>query len=314
MFAIAARTAARLHGRTAQTIGAGIAATILMLTSAAIGEEVTARPQARTSFPGPSTTGVPLDWKPATTYTRTVRISKRGAVLEDVRLVNADLIIGADDVTVRRVEIQGGHIVNETSGKCHNGLLLEDVSLVRAPGQTTTDADAPAVATGGYIARRVKIDGLPEGFRVGGRSRGCAAVRIEDSYVKVTSPEMCRDWHGDGIQGYDGAALTVRNVTLHMVEIDTCGGTAPFFYPHSQGNESVEIDGLLVQGGGAPFRLGTPGSVLGLRIVQGSWGYRPIDVKCSAIKEWDAQIVTIDASGQQATIVRTQPCNTDGGS
>jgi hypothetical protein len=313
MLAIAARTAARLHGRTAPTIGAGLAATIFMLTSAAIGQEVAARPQARTSFPGPLTTGVPVDWKPATTYTKTVRISKRGAVLEDVRLVNADLIIDADDVTVRRVEIQGGHILNETHGKCHNGLLLEDVSLVRAPSQATTDADAPGVATGGYIARRVKIDGLPEGFRVGGRSRGCTAVRIEDSYVKVTSPEMCRDWHGDGIQGYDGAALTVRNVALHMVEVGTCGGTAPFFYPHSQGNESVEIDGLLVQGGGAPFRLGTPGSVLGLRIVQGSWGYRPIDVRCTAVKEWDAQIVTIDASGQDAMIVRTQPCNTDGG-
>jgi hypothetical protein len=234
-------------------------------------------------------------------------------VLEDVRLVNADLVINADNVTVRRVEIQGGHILNDANGKCHNGLVLEDVSLVRAPGQTTTDADAPAVGTGGYIARRVKIEGLPEGFRVGGRTRGCTAVRIEDSYVKVISPELCHDWHGDGIQGYDGPALTVRNVTLHMVEADRCGGTAPFFYPHSQGNESVDIDGLLVQGGGAPFRLGTPGSVLGLRIVGGSWVYRPIDVKCAAISRWEAQIVKIDSSNQPTTVVRAQPCNTDGG-
>jgi hypothetical protein len=162
----------------------------------------------------------------------------------------------------------------------------------------------------------VKIDGLPEGFRVGGRARGCTAERIEDSYVKVISPELCRDWHGDGIQGYDGLVLTVRNMTVHMVETDTCGGTAPFFYPHSQGNESIDIDATcsLVQSGGAPFRLGTPGSVLGLRIVGGSWGYRPIDVKCSAISGWEAQIVTIDSSNQPTTVVRAQPCNTDGGS
>lgn len=314
MFATEACRAGPFHGSNASTIGASIAVTILTLASAATGQELAADQHTQRAFPGPTTTGVPLDWKPTTTFNRTIRISKRGAVLEDVRLVKADLIVDANDVTVRRVEIQGGHILNEVNGKCHNGLLLEDVSLVRAPGQITTDADAPAVATGGYTARRVKIDGLSEGFRVGGRSRGCGAVRIEDSYVKVTSPEVCRDWHGDGIQGYDGAALTVRNVTLHMVEVGMCGGTAPFFYPHSQGNESVDIDGLLAQGGGAPFRLGTPGSVLGLRIVQGSWGYRPIDVRCSAINVWDAEIVTVDATGQKSTVVRRQPCNTDGGS
>jgi hypothetical protein len=311
MSAIGARTA-RLHSGAARTMGAGIAATILMLTSAASGE-VSAPQHARTSFPSSSTTGVPSDWEPTATYTKTLRISERGAVLEDVRLVNADLVINADNVTVRRVEIQGGHIFNDASGPCRNGLLLEDVSLVRAPGQITTDSDAPAVGTGGYTARRVKIEDLPEGFRVGGRSRGCTAVRIEDSYVKIVSPETCRDWHGDAIQGYDGPALIVLNVTLHLAETATCGGNAPFFYPHSQGNESVDVNGLLVQGGGAPFRLGTPGSVLGLRIVGGSWGYRPIDVKCSAISGWEAQIVTIDSTNQPTRVVRAQPCNTDGG-
>jgi hypothetical protein len=304
---------ARLQSNAARTRSAATAATVLMLTSAAVGGEVPAPQHAKTSFPSPSTTGVPLGWKPGATFTKTLRISERGAVLEDVRLINADLVINADNVTVRRVEIQGGRIENDANGECHTGLLLEDVSVVRAPGQTATNADLPAVGTGGYIARRVKIEDRQEGFRVGGRSHGCTAVRIEDSYVKVISPELCRDWHGDGIQGYDGPALTVRNVTVHMVETDTCGGTAPFFYPHSQGNESVDIDALLVQGGGYPFRLGMPGSVLGLRIVQGSWGYHPIDVKCSVVSRWDAQIVTIDSSNQPTTVVRAQPCNTDGG-
>ena len=310
MLTIGAHTAP-LFSSARRTTGACIA--VLTLTSAAIGE-VTAPQYHRASFPSPSTTGVPLGWKPAATYTKTLRISERGAVLEDVRFVNADLVINADNVTVRRVEIQGGHILNDAGGRCRNGLLLEDVSIVRAPDQITTDGDAPAVGTGGYIARRVKIEGLPEGFRVGGRSRGCTAVRIEDSYVSIISPELCRDWHGDAIQGYDGAALTVRNVMLHLAETATCGGTAPFFYPHRQGNESVDIDGLLVQGGGFPFRLGMPGSVLGLRIVHGSWGYGPIDVKCSVISGWEAQIVTIDSSNQPTTVVRAQPCNTEGGS
>lgn len=306
---IGARSA-RLHSSAGRAMGA--AATLLTLTSPAIGE-APAPQHAMASFPSPSTTGVPLGWLPAATYTTTLRIEEHSAVVEDVRLVNADLVINADNVTVRRVEIQGGHIFNDASGPCHNGLLLEDVSLVRVPGQITTDSDAPAVGTGGYTARRVKIEDLPEGFRVGGRSRGCTAVRIEDSYVKIVSPESCRDWHGDAIQGYDGPALIVRNVTLHLAETDTCGGTAPFFYPYSQGNESVDIDRLLVRGGGFPFRLGMPGVVLGLRIVRGSWGYGPMDVKCSVITGWEAKIVTIDSANQPTTVVRAQPCNTEGG-
>jgi hypothetical protein len=103
MSAIGARTA-RLHSG-ARTMGAGIAATILMLTSAASGE-VTAPQHARTSFPSSSTTGVPSDWEPTATYTKTLRISERGTVLEDVRLLNADLVINADNATVRRVGIQ----------------------------------------------------------------------------------------------------------------------------------------------------------------------------------------------------------------
>lgn len=303
---------ARFHGHAGRRSGACIALMLLTLTSTAAVEMPPAQ-RARTSFPSPSTTGVPLGWEPATTFTRTLRIAERGAVVEDVRLINADLVIDAENVTVRRIEIQGGHIINDASGPCRNGLLLEDVSLVRAAGQVTTDGDAPAIGTGGYTARRVKIEGLPEGFRVGGRSRGCTAVRIEDSYVRVVSPQLCRDWHGDAIQGYDGPALTIRNVTLHLSEADTCGGTAPFFYPHSQGNESVDVDELLVGGGGLPFRLGTPGSVLRLRIVNRSWGYGPIDVKCSVISRWEAQIVTIDSSNQPTTVVRAQPCNTEGG-
>jgi hypothetical protein len=265
------------------------------------------------SFPQPSTTGVPPGWKPAVTYTTALHVTRRGAVVEDVRLINADLVIDADDVTVRRVEIQSGRIYNEGDFPCRNGLLVEDVTLTRAAGRTTSANDEPAIGIGGYTARRVKIDGLGEGFRVGGRSKGCGQVTIEDSFARITPPEPCGDWHGDGIQAYDGAELRIRNVTLELVETESCAGNAPFFYPHSQGNQSVAIEGLLVKAGGFPFRLGMPGSVRGLRIVAGSWGYRPIDVKCSVIRAWEAKVVKIDSNYQFTGVVRPQPCNSEGG-
>jgi hypothetical protein len=105
--------------------------------------------------------------------------------------------------------------------------------------------------------------------------------------------------------------LTVRNVTIDFDETG-CGGTAPFFYPSGQGNTSVNIDRLLVKGGGYSFRNGMPGTVKGLRIVDGSWYYGPIDVKCSAITSWEAAIVTIDTA-YRARTVRAQPCNSNGG-
>jgi hypothetical protein len=256
---------------------------------------------------------VPAGWTPTSTRTTDLRVTTAGAIVEDIRLVNADLIIDAANVTVRRVEIQGGQINNVPASTCRNGLVVEDSSIIRAPGQQTTDSTPPAIDTGGYTARRVKIDGLPEGFRVGGKSSyGCAAVTIEDSFARVRYPDSCQDWHGDGIQGYDGPAVTVRNTTIDFVESGSCGGTAPFFYPSAQGNTSVDIDGLIVQGGGFAFRLGMPGTVKNLKIVDGSWFYGPIDVRCSLVTTWSADIVTVNAA-YQPTTVRAQPCNTSSG-
>lgn len=125
-------------------------------------------PPSERAWPNASNTGVPAGWTPASTRTTDLVVTKAGAVIEDVRIVGASLVINAADVTVRRVEIQGGSINNFAGSQCRNGLLLEDVSVVRAPGQKTTDDGFPAIGAGGYTARRVKIDGRSEGFRVGG--------------------------------------------------------------------------------------------------------------------------------------------------
>ena len=66
-------------------------------------------------------------------------------------------------------------------------------------------------------------------------------------------------------------------------------------------------------GGGYSFRDGMPSTVTGLRIQQGTWGYGPIDVKCSVMSAWEAKRVTVDA-GYRVTVVGDQPCNTEGGS
>ena len=106
-------------------------------------------------------------------------------------------------------------------------------------------------------------------------------------------------------------AINVRNMTIDFNE-PGCGGTAPFFVPDSQGNTSANVNRLLVKGGGYSFRLGVPGSVYGLRIVNEDWGYGPIQVRCSLLSGWEASIVNIDSNYQVTSTVRSQPCNTNG--
>lgn len=266
----------------------------------------TTTPPDATRFPTADTAGVPEGWTPRSTFSGTYRVTQAGAVVEDIR-VNGDIIVEAKNVTLRRVEVVGGRIDNFVGPTCQNGLLVEDSTVRRGSG-STTDGGTPAIGHGGFTARRVEINGLPEGFRVGGRGSGCGPVAIHDSYARVVRPDVCNDWHGDGIQGYDGPALTVRQTTLELIE-DGCGGTAPFFYPEGQGNQSVDIDGLLVSGGGISFRLGTPGAVQNLFIEKDTWYYGPIDVRCSRLSLWDADIATVSSSGS-VTPVRSQPCNT----
>lgn len=287
--------------------------TTVALTTTTVPPTTTTTPTGQ-QFPNPANTGVPAGWTPVSTRTTTMTVSTAGAVIQDIRFTNgADLIINAPNVTVRRVEMVGNsYIVNDPGPTCNGGLLIEDVSIVSAPGQVGGIPGA-VISTGSYTARRVEINAADEGFRVGGKDYGCGPVSISDSYIKIIPPANCGDWHGDGIQGWQGPALTIRNVTIDFNEIGGCGGTAPFFYPSGQGNTSVDIDRLLVKGGGFPFRNGMPGKVLNLKVVDGSWLYGPIDVKCSVITQWSAEIVTINAA-YEPTTVRAQACNTEGGS
>jgi len=261
------------------------------------------------AFPTARTTGVPRGWTPGRIVDHDVVVRRAGAVVSDLR-IKGDLVIAAPDVTVKRVEVVGGQIDNWRGSTCHSGLRVRRTTIRTAPGQVTS-GDVPALGAGGYRAWRVRIVGLPEGFRVGGKDE-CGPVVISRSFATVVSPDVCDDWHGDALQGYYGGRLTVRMSRLDLVESDGCGGTAPFFYPGGQGNTKVDIDGLIVKGGGFSFRLGTPGSVRNLKIVKGGFYYGPIDVKCSVLEEWQAEIVRLDRQGQPVT-TRRQRCNTERG-
>lgn len=242
------------------------------------------------TFPTATTAGLPPGWSPRRTHTGDLWIRTAGTVVEDLRITDGVVHVAAKDVTLRRVHAVGAEVVNDTGGTCGSGLVIEASTFV-AGSEPTRDTDLPVIGNGGFTVRDVVIDGVPEGIRVGAKQ--CGDVVVEDSFVRITPPDVCPDWHGDGIQGYGGGSVTVRRTWIVMREREDCYGTAPFFYPSGQGNTSLSVDGLLVEGGGYPFRAGTPGTLRDLQVVADSWGYGPVDVLCSALTTWQAHVVTV---------------------
>jgi hypothetical protein len=263
-------------------------------------------------FPNPSNTGVPAGWAPAATRSSDMDVNTAGAVVQDIRFTNgANLNINAPNVTVQRVELQGGSIGTEKPG-----VVIRDTTIDRASPET--NGGEGVISSCGYTAIRVAILDRNEGFREGG---GCSAdtpTTIQDSFVRITPPEPCGDWHGDGVQGYQGQNLHVTNLTIDFHETSSCTATSPFFYVGGSGGSPdghAVINGLLLKGGGYSFRMGTPGSVQGLKIVDGSWRYGPIDITdsgCGAISPWEAQIVNVDANWQVTRNVRSLRCTNSG--
>lgn len=247
-------------------------------------------------FPTRESAGLPDGWSPRQQVTGDYWIRTPGQVVEDLKITNGAIYIAAPNVTLRRIQGAGAYVRNGYAAACQPGLVIED-SEFTANGRTS-DRDEPVIGHGGYTVRNVMIDGVPEGLRVGATDIGCGPVTVERSFIRVVSPDSCTDWHGDALQGYGGAALTVRQSTMLMQVKNNCWGTAPFFYPSGQGNTSVDIDGLLVGGGGYPFRNGMPGPVRNLNVIDNDWVFGPVDVRCSVVTNWSAQAVRLDAAGQ----------------
>jgi hypothetical protein len=261
-------------------------------------------------FPNRRTTGVPAGWTPRHTRATALTITRRGAVVRDVRFTNgASIVVKADNVTIRRVDLQGGTITNQYGdgpAGCGHDLLVEDTTFEQVPGQFEP-SDFPVLGEGGYTARRIKVDGRGEGPRFS----DCGPVTLEDSFILIhgadaDTPE-CDAVHSDGVQAYHGMGGTVRNNTIIF---QTPCGTSPWFVTDHDGNGGVyHIDRLLVSGAGYSFRQGLPGSVTRLRIVKNSWVYGPLgDMVCSALSRWDAKLVTVDANYRIKRVVRSQRC------
>jgi hypothetical protein len=270
-------------------------------------------------FPNPATTGVPKGWKPRRTRATDLTVTRRGTVVQDVRFTNgASILVKADNVTIRRVDMQGGSITNQfgpAPASCGHHLLVEDTTFEQIPGQFDA-SDGPVIGEGSYTARRIEVDGRGEGPRLS----DCGPVTVEDSFISIHGADAgtraCDAVHSDGFQAYYGRGGTFTNNTIIF---ETKCGSSPYFVGYGANTTSkapintgtYNIDRMLIGGiSGYPFRQQVPGSISGLRIVNKSWIYGPIDNRCSVLSPWDAKIVKVDSRYRITRVVRKQRCNT----
>jgi hypothetical protein len=261
----------------------------------------TPTPTAPADWPTAATTGTPAGWVPVRTV-ESLTVSLPGAIVEDVRVLGGDIVVTAPGVTIRRVELVGGAIVADDSGGCRGqGLTVEDSTFLPPAGQAYGGSAEGAIRWGGYTARRVKVVDRVEGLRVASQPLGCGPVTVEDSYISIAAP-LSPCYHADGIQGYTGAGLTVRNTVIDARGMEC--GTSAIFYGAGDGNTGpVVLDRVWVAGGGWTVVLGPAGSrVTGLEVLDGSWQNGPYDVDCGAV-DFSARVV--DASG---ATVNTRTC------
>ncbi|RSM73229.1 hypothetical protein DMB66_04200 [Actinoplanes sp. ATCC 53533] len=230
---------------------------------------------------------MPAGWKPKATKDGDLTITKAGTVVED-QLVTGSIYVKAPDVTIRNTRVYGT-IDNFIGNRVYGHLLIEDTEVVNPPGQEFSKNGQYAFGVADYTCRRCKVINRMEGWRVGAADyAGAGPVLIEDSFAQLAVPPgMCEsaDPHGDGIQGYGGPTVTIRHNTIDQ-RLDDCP-TAPIFIP-DQGNDGATVQDNLLAGGGYTLRLtgGKFPAVTGNKIVQGSFGYGPLEVTCSLIAQW----------------------------
>src|SRR4051794_38491113 len=129
-------------------------------------------------YPKPSCTGVPAGVK-LTTLALNVdndsyAVKTPGAVI-DRRHIPGNLLIRADNVTIRNSQIDGT-VYNDEDATQHP-YTIEDSTV----GLASKCITAPGLTAAKYTARRVKVLGHDDGFRVDTPGH----VRIYDSYAKL---------------------------------------------------------------------------------------------------------------------------------
>ncbi|MFF0309417.1 DUF4082 domain-containing protein [Streptosporangium sp. NPDC004379] len=256
-------------------------------------------PRVCAGYPTPACTGVPPGVKLRTLALNedgaAYRVTKSGTVLDGVH-IPGDLLINADDVTVRNSRIDG-YVVNADGDKTFR-FTIADSTVGPASGCQTL----PGIGQDKYTALRVHVRGHGDGFRASGDD-----VTIRDSYVDLCSNPGD---HSDGIQTYN----TGKNLTFHHNTVDQRHAkdiTAPIFLTDDQIVNATVTDNLIMGGTYSIQLKNARGQLVvrGNRLVDHSWVYGPVEADCAKIDWSGNSLVTIDQNYRVTSTVAPLPCH-----
>ena len=145
--------------------------------------------------PGPNNTGVPKGT--VLKKSKGITVTKDGDVVQDLD-IDGEIMVQADNVTIRRVKITSGDYYPIRYDDPHRGLVIEDSEIIG-----TSDDVTAAVSFAHYTARRLDVHGSADGFKAD------EDVLIEDSWIHDLRNGP--DQHNDGMQSTGGKGVTLRN-------------------------------------------------------------------------------------------------------
>lgn len=191
-------------------------------------------------WPNARSTGVPRGTllKPS----GPIEVTERGSVIEG-RDVVGDVLIRADDVTIRRSRISG-RIDTTDRGTYHN-TLIQDVEIL-GPEDPMEDKGFPAVGYTNFTCERCNVWRWGKGFAL------VSNVTIKDSWVHDLG------FFGDPAQGgsHNEAVLSLGGSNFSLIGNRFDAGSAQNFsaavalYSEFELIRSVVLEGNLLNGGG----------------------------------------------------------------
>lgn len=217
--------------------------------------------------------------------------------------VFGSLTISAANVRLTNSWVEGSAGTEEAIVNNGSGFTLTDVTIGKASGCNPQ----PGIGEHDYVATRVRIQGMGDGFRVSGNN-----VTATDSYVQT-----CDDAnnHDDGMQAYC-PGFTCSNVTMRHNYLSVYGTrnyTAPLFGGSNPGGSNGQLansvfDNNLLNGGVFSIYLySSTLKVTNNKIINGHWTYAPIDAN-SCVGFTNNTIVTVDVNNNITSTIGPATC------
>lgn len=151
-------------------------------------------------YPDETNTGVPVGT--SLTSSGSFTVTTNGAVIDSLN-VTGQIVVRANNVTIRRTRITSGDYYPIDYTGSHTGLLVEDCEILGTSYNVTA-----GLSFNNYTARRVFVTGCADGFKAD------ANALIEDCYVDGLA--IGPSTHNDGVQATGGSNVTLRHNTFKL--------------------------------------------------------------------------------------------------